>query len=54
MPAKQEEKSDPQSEGVIEGAIIIAGKKFLLGECPEQDKQLLKLKKIVEKEQGHC
>lgn len=35
-------------------AIMIAGKKFLLGECPEQDKQLLQLKKIVEKESGHC
>ena len=54
VPATQEEKSDPQSEGVIERAIMIAGKKFLLGECPEQDKQLLQLKKIVEKESGHC
>jgi len=32
---------------------MICDKKFQLGLCPEQDKQLYQLKKIVEKEAGH-
>jgi hypothetical protein len=32
---------------------MIAGKEFELGKSEEEDKELLKLKKIIEKENGH-